>query len=314
MELPTAHYIRNSNSKLAKAACSVPAAARWAVTGTPIQNRLGDLAALFKFLDVYPYGDTKRFDRDIALLWKNGQPEEAVERLKRLAKYLILRRPKSTIDLPTRKDLSCPVEFTTEERTFYDQIKYQAIENFENASMNYDRVGISRSRFVNVIQQINALRMICNLGIHYNYRHEIKLTDQMVNSSETADWREVAQQAFNFAYEVGALVCQRCKSPVSIMERFIAESGDHLDTNALFFECDMFICPECIRRSRGELTCSHEPSHLSASVSLSPLILEGSMIDSANPDHGRGVNSMEMQSKVVALLRQLKALPSDVKR
>ncbi|KAK8048196.1 hypothetical protein PG994_009926 [Apiospora phragmitis] len=103
-------FIRNVKSRMAKSVCILDAKARWAVTGTPIQNRLSDFAALLQFIRVYPYDDTRRFDVDIANLWKAGEETEAVDRLQRLSNYLLLRRPKYTIDLPARCDLNCLAE------------------------------------------------------------------------------------------------------------------------------------------------------------------------------------------------------------
>lgn len=57
-----AHFIRNGTSRMALAICELDAESRWAVTGTPIQNRLGDLVSILKFIRVHPYDDRERFD------------------------------------------------------------------------------------------------------------------------------------------------------------------------------------------------------------------------------------------------------------
>ncbi|CAN9402286.1 unnamed protein product [Alternaria alternata] len=71
---------------MARAICDLESTSRWAVTGTPIQNNLSDLSALLKFVRAFPYDDPKRFTMDISLLWKSGEDEEAVKRLKHLSR------------------------------------------------------------------------------------------------------------------------------------------------------------------------------------------------------------------------------------
>ncbi|XDG07064.1 hypothetical protein ABKA04_006679 [Annulohypoxylon sp. FPYF3050] len=119
--LDEAHFIRNGNSRMSHAVCALESDSRWAVTGTPIQNRLSDLAALLKFIRAHPYNDPKKFEVDISNLWKSGDYEEAVRRLKRLSAFLLLRRPKGTINLPPRQDLLLPIDFMDEERRVYDK-------------------------------------------------------------------------------------------------------------------------------------------------------------------------------------------------
>jgi SNF2 family DNA or RNA helicase len=298
---------------MAKAICAVPAAARWAVTGTPIQNRLGDLAALFKFLDVYPYGDVRRFDTDITHLWKSGESKQAVERLKRLSRCLILRRPKTTINLPKRKDVRCPVNFTPDERMLYEHVKHQAIVHLAEASVNSGLGETSKSvAFVNVIQQINTLRIICNLGLHYGSRHDSKAPEYQINSSEAVDWTNIAQQAFNFQCEITSITCQRCKSSLDITERFFSGSGNQAVETPLFSQCLMFICSDCLQRSHDDyLSCGHEPPHPFAPVSLNASVLEESVLTAANSAVG---SYTWLPSKVTSLLTQLKAQPPDVKR
>jgi SNF2 family DNA or RNA helicase len=86
---------------MARAVCAVPASSRWAVTGTPVQNRLADLAALLKFIQASPYNDVKQFETDISSLWESGEDEEAVNRLQYLWACLLLRRTKETINVPS---------------------------------------------------------------------------------------------------------------------------------------------------------------------------------------------------------------------
>uniref|UniRef100_A0A8C8XJJ1 Transcription termination factor 2 n=1 Tax=Panthera leo TaxID=9689 RepID=A0A8C8XJJ1_PANLE len=97
--LDEAHCVRNPRVQTSTAVCKLEAHARWAVTGTPIQNTLLDMYSLLKFLRCSPFDDIR--------LWKsqvdNGS-KKGGERLSILTKSLLLRRTKDQLD-PTGKPL-----------------------------------------------------------------------------------------------------------------------------------------------------------------------------------------------------------------
>ncbi|MBZ3878251.1 Transcription termination factor 2 [Sciurus carolinensis] len=104
--LDEAHNVKNPHVQTSIAVCKLQAHARWAVTGTPIQNNLLDMYSLLKFLRCSPFDEFN--------LWKsqvdNGS-KKGGERLSILTKSLLLRRTKDQLDstgkplvrLPQRK-------------------------------------------------------------------------------------------------------------------------------------------------------------------------------------------------------------------
>lgn len=66
-----AHMIRSKHTASAKSIFALEAEHRWCITGTPIQNRLGDLCSLLRFLRVHPYDDPRVFEAEISQPWKN---------------------------------------------------------------------------------------------------------------------------------------------------------------------------------------------------------------------------------------------------
>ncbi|RSL97570.1 hypothetical protein CDV31_012983 [Fusarium ambrosium] len=229
--LDEAHLIRNGNSKMSQAVCALESKSRWAVTGTPIQNRLGDLATLFKFIRAYPYTDRRCFDVDISRLWKSGEYDEAIKRLKRLSACMLLRRPKATINLPARQDLQCPVNFSTEERALYDNLRQKVIMSIDQAlkkDLEHSRNGM----YVNVLQQIESLRLVCNLGLHYHMRHD----KAPQTSPEEDSWASTAQGTFNVQREMEPPVCIQCYSTLEITETLL-EDPSVPQQSAQFFSC-----------------------------------------------------------------------------
>ncbi|KAI0876954.1 SNF2 family N-terminal domain-containing protein [Hypoxylon argillaceum] len=303
--LDEAHFIRNTGSRMAKAICDLPSDMRWAVTGTPIQNRLSDLAALLKFLRVYPYDDVRRFDADITHLWKSRQAEEAVRRLKILSQCLILRRPKATINLPLRTDLRYPVHFTPDERALYEDIKTQTITTMREASR-------SAPRFVNVIQQINLMRLICNLGLHYSFQHEHNPAPNY-NLPETSDWERTAQQTFKFRCETNTVTCELCGLSTNVTETLLEDSG--ATSKPLFSQCLRFFCSDCTqspRRGARKISCGHAPPHSMAIVSLNRSTFEEDAIHTPVLNTST-LASTGLPSKVLALVTDLSHQAHDVK-
>ncbi|KAI0400766.1 SNF2 family N-terminal domain-containing protein [Xylaria palmicola] len=308
--LDEAHFIRNTGSRMTKAICDLPSHARWAVTGTPIQNKLADLAALLKFLRVHPYGDTRRFDADITHLWKSRQAEEAVHRLKMLSRCLLLRRPKGTINLPSRTDLRCPVQFTPDERALYEHVKEQTIATMREAA--YGEVKHGAPPLANVIQKINQMRIICNLGLHYSSRHEDNVTYNPP-SPQTTQWERVAQATFNLQYETTTLSCEFCGSPTHMTDSLLEDVG--ATSKALFSQCLRFFCSDCAQSTHGGLgnvRCGHEPPHQMSAVSLDRSTLEEDAIQ-AHSARTNAPSHVALPSKVMALVRDLCFQSSDVK-
>ncbi|KAI1084857.1 P-loop containing nucleoside triphosphate hydrolase protein [Whalleya microplaca] len=255
---------------------------RWAVSGTSIQNRLGDLASLLKFIRVHPYTDAKRFDADISDFWKSGEDEQAVKRLQRLSACLILRRSKGTINIPVRRDMQCPVDFTTAERSLYKEIRQKTITKIDDILLQDSDVSRSGG-FVNVLQQIESLRLVCNMGLHYHTR---SLKDSKKQTLDAEEWATIAQETFNARREIG---------------------------HSQFSRCMKFICSDCslkVREAGRTVACGHRPTCPMAPVSFDPNALDN-ISDKVAPQ--TKVSLDRLPSKVEALLADIKLLLLDVK-
>ncbi|UKZ74482.1 hypothetical protein TrVFT333_002151 [Trichoderma virens FT-333] len=301
------HYIRNGNSRMAQAVCALDSISRWAVTGTPIQNRLGDLATLLRFIRAHPYTDPKVFDADISRLWKSGGDEEAVRRLKHLSACLLLRRPKATINLPQRRDMRCPVDFSREEKALYEEIREQAATKIEEVLQNNSEASRAGG-FVNVLQQIESLRLVCDLGIHYHSRHQ----DLQQLTAEATDWASVAQETFNVQRGMGPIVCAQCSSTLELSEALFDESNP-THTSPEFSRCLRFVCGDCMHkmgRASRIAVCRHKPSCPIAPVSTSTSVFED--VSSLTSPQIK-FPSTGLPSKVKALVADIKSLPPGTK-
>uniref|UniRef100_A0A8C5RDM0 Transcription termination factor 2 n=1 Tax=Leptobrachium leishanense TaxID=445787 RepID=A0A8C5RDM0_9ANUR len=123
--LDEAHNIKNPKVQTSVAVCKLRAGARWAVTGTPIQNNLLDMYSLLRFLRCSPFDEFK--------LWKNqvdNGSRKGGERLNILTKSLLLRRTKDQLDstgrplvvLPQRRSELHRLTLTEQEQAVYDVI------------------------------------------------------------------------------------------------------------------------------------------------------------------------------------------------
>lgn len=287
---------------MSQAVCALESKSRWAVTGTPIQNRLGDLATLFKFIRAHPYTDQKRFDIDISRLWKDGEYEEAIKRLKRLSACMLLRRPKGTVDLPARRDMQCPVNFNAEEKALYDKLRNETITRI-NEALKGD-IGRSRTgMYVNVLQQIESLRLVCNLGVHYHTRHNKALAASL----EGDNWASTAQGAFNVQRrEIETPVCIQCGSTLEFSETLL-EDPSVPRQSAQFFSCLKFVCADCTQmQSSRVLECGHNPRCPVAAVATNSSALESSPEEIQTET---SATSTGLSSKVEALITDIRTLP-----
>ncbi|XP_039353860.1 transcription termination factor 2 isoform X1 [Mauremys reevesii] len=105
--LDEAHNIKNPKVQTSIAVCKLRASARWAVTGTPIQNNLLDMYSLLRFLRCSPFDEFK--------LWKNqvdNNTKKGGERLSLLTRSLLLRRTKDQLDSTGKPLVSLPERHT----------------------------------------------------------------------------------------------------------------------------------------------------------------------------------------------------------
>jgi len=295
---------------MSKAICDLDGYCRWAVTGTPIQNQLGDLATLLKFIRAYPYNERRRFDAHITNVWKEGRDSEAVDRLKRLSSCLVLRRPKATIKLPPKRDMECPVELTEPEREAYTELREAAIAKVDEAihqSSDINRSGV----YANVLQQIESLRLFCNLGLHYHSRHEEKGWANLA-VFDKPKWSEIAQKTFNVYLEQGQTQCWQCSSSLDL-NHALFEDPTAQDNVPLFSSCLRYFCRDCTSRMSSKkhtIDCGHSPPCDVAPVSTSIQTLED--ISEEVPQAGRA--ALALPSKVEKLVADIQRQPPNVKR
>ncbi|KAH7657772.1 DNA helicase protein [Dioscorea alata] len=162
--LDEAHVIKNTASKQAKAVFALNAERRWAVTGTPIQNRSSDLYSLISFLRFEPFA-TKTYWTSLIQLPLHKGKESGMLRLQSLIGTITLRRTKDTccdgqrlVALPPKIVETCFVELSAEERECYDEMESQA----QSIISRYIDAGTVLRHYSTVLYCILRLRQICN--------------------------------------------------------------------------------------------------------------------------------------------------------
>ena len=248
-----AHIIREPSKSLAKSTRTLQADKRWAVTATPIHNRLTDLFSLFKFLGCSPFNDQKVFNAQVAQNWRARSDPDSVVRLKTLVNCLALRRPKTTIELPPRKDKKVELDFSIEEWEDYHRVKTQT-------RYKLDGVGVEgeSTKFLNALKWVNELRLICIHGVR-----NIK-APQPTEHSPPAWAVQEAQARFDQLDEVGLAKCSNFACCEDLTSALASETGAEHEDDPWISESLEIWCSVCFK-GRGKTgsnvvkICNHLP-------------------------------------------------------
>lgn len=157
MTLDEAQYIKNHATKSAHAVRSVSARHRFALTGTPIENRLSELWSIFDFLMPGMLGAYKHFRDRFEMPILSGD-ENAQAKLQAFVGPFILRRLKSQVlkDLPDKIENVITVQLQGEQRRLY-----AALEQQLRATLNKQRDIEYKTGKIQILAQLTRLRQAC---------------------------------------------------------------------------------------------------------------------------------------------------------
>ncbi|CAN9235351.1 unnamed protein product [Alternaria alternata] len=301
--LDEAHTIRNPNTSTAQAMAALRATSRWTVSGTPIQNSLLDLHGLFKFLHFSPYDDPKIFDNDISNVWRIKSVDEAAETFKRLLSCFMIRRTKTVLKLPSKDDKLIRVPFNLEEKDFYRQIEQPVVDMLDRTA---EGDGHSHVPWMTAIQQINKLRLACNLGVF--------VPSQSSFLPQLGDVDEKIS-VMNARYSMDGGSCQLCLKPVE-MSTVSSELRGTTQLQVYYSACSNIYCADCAAllqyRSTEPCACMDQPPscqlRLLASFPSTPRLTPTGELSPCSTDWSQ-IN--DISSKVWALVSQIRSRPQE---
>jgi SNF2 family DNA or RNA helicase len=157
--LDEAQAIKNAATRRSQAAMSLSSDFRVIMTGTPVENHLGELWNLFRFINPGLLGSEKQFQTKFAGPIERNKDKGAKQRLKKLVQPFILRRAKSKVlqELPSRTEITLSVELTKEEATFYEAVRKRAVEKLGEVSGSDEQTPAHLA----VLAEIMRLRRAC---------------------------------------------------------------------------------------------------------------------------------------------------------
>jgi SNF2 family DNA or RNA helicase len=166
-----AQHVKNPRSGTAKALRGIPAAARIALTGTPVENNLSELWAILDWTTPGLLGTLGGFRARWAKPIESDRDPEAADRLSRLVGPFLLRRRKSdpgiAPELPPKTETDQPVGLTAEQAGLYEAVVRETMAGIR-ASTGMERRGL-------VMKLLTGLKQICNHPAQYLKEAEPRL-------------------------------------------------------------------------------------------------------------------------------------------
>ena len=303
-----AHIIREPAKSFAQSVCALQADRRWAVTGTPIQNRLTDLFSLFKFLRCSPFDDQRVFSAQVAQNWKTRSDPDSVAKLKTLVNCLALRRPKTTIKLLPRRDEIVDLEFSTEEWEDYQRVKSQTVYNLDNAGEG------GSIKFLNALKWVNELRLMCIHGTRNP--KEIQETEKDPPELSVQE----AQARFDQLDGVGLAKCSNAACSEDLSSALSSETGAEHEDEPWIGESLELWCSLCFKSQENTdnkifKICNHLPRRSQKQDAVGEAAKTSFVIGNSAPSSLlTPKKDNRLPTKVRRLLQDLVEAPEDTKR
>jgi SNF2 family DNA or RNA helicase len=149
-----AQTFKNPGTARSRAIMSLPGDFRMIATGTPIENHLGELWNLFRFINPGLLGSSQSFKERFATPIELHENDEVRQQLKAMIKPFILRRLKREVltELPPRTEITHLIEFNDQEREFYESLRQNAMQRIGELS------GLDSEQRFKVLAEITTLR------------------------------------------------------------------------------------------------------------------------------------------------------------
>jgi SWI/SNF-related matrix-associated actin-dependent regulator of chromatin subfamily A3 len=154
-----AHTIRNQNTKYFRAITSLTGKIRWSITGTPLQNKLEDLGALVRFLQIPSLSTPKEFKRQcIEPVERKGV--DGFDKIRALLQIICIRRTQGLLQLPEHETMEHTLKFSEFERSEYLQVGKAYRATIDDAICGRKPA----DAYSSILKALLKLRLICNYG------------------------------------------------------------------------------------------------------------------------------------------------------
>ena len=156
-----AQAVKNASTERAKALRSLDVEWRLGLTGTPIENHLGELWSIFRVLSPGLLGSWEQFRARYAIPIEKFGDDARRKALAALLRPFVLRRTKAEVarELPARTEIVRVVRLSAEEQGLYEELRRSTIEALAEAKKNPDR-DAGDLRFT-LLAALTRLRQLC---------------------------------------------------------------------------------------------------------------------------------------------------------
>jgi SNF2 family DNA or RNA helicase len=159
--LDESQNIKNLQAQATQSVMLLNSRHRLALSGTPIENNLGELYSLFRFLNPAMFGTAQHFNTHYASPIQKGEDPDAIRELKTKIYPFILRRLKKEVltELPDKTEQVLYVEMGDKQKRLYEERRafYQ-----EAIKMQIAQKGVQQSQFF-IFQALNELRQLASI-------------------------------------------------------------------------------------------------------------------------------------------------------
>ncbi|MFF9406195.1 SNF2-related protein [Streptomyces anandii] len=215
-----AQHVKNPYAVTARELRALPARARVALTGTPVENNLSELWALLDWTTPGLLGSLTAFRDRHARAIEAGEDPEAAERLSRLVRPFLLRRKKSdpgiAPELPPKTETDHVVPLTAEQTSLYEAVVRETMAKIAESE------GIARRGLV--LKLLTALKQICNHPAQYLKEHGLRQSTPLRGRSGKLDLLDELLDTITAEGE-SVLIFTQYKQMAALLEKHLAERG-----------------------------------------------------------------------------------------